>query len=221
MDTVVFTDDRAIAYFTDSVALVKIDVDVDSLTPEQYHVYGLPTFVLLDADGVEIDRTVGFAETGTFLATLTDYTNGIGTLADLLRRAEADSSREMAYTIAEKYKWRGGFDSAAMWYNRIIAVSATDSLAAEARTAMGDMYSRGEDWPRAREIFAGVTEDFAGTEVGAWGHYYLHRTHLGLNDTVQALESLQTIVDDYPDLDVAEYAASRIETITGQAEESH
>lgn len=222
LDTVVFVDPKAIDYFTNDVILVKINADSNTAIKEDFHVYGLPTVVLIDKAGHEVDRIIGFAPTDEFVGTLKDYSNGIGTLAALLDSSQSDSSRELAFDIAEKYKWKGEFDDAAAWYDRVTADGMDiDSLAGEARSAEADMYRRGDMYEKALETYLAVTEDFSESEVGAWGEYWVARCYLSLNDTTNAIKHFQIAADQYADYEVAEYAQGRIDKLTGvEAEES-
>jgi len=219
LDTVVFVDEKAIEYFTNDVLLVKINADSNTALKEEFHISGLPTTVLINKDGSEVDRIVGFAPTEEFIGTLDDYTKGIGTLAALLDSAASDDSRQLAYEIAEKYKWRGGIEDAVAWYNKVTADGMDkDSLGGEARMAIGDMYRRDDRHEDALGVFVAVTEDFSGDEFGAWGQYWVARCHLSMADTAQAIEAFQVAVDEYADFEVAEYAQGRIDKLTGVEE---
>ena len=59
LDTVVFTDPKAIEFFTNETLLVTIDTDVDTPTRTQYRLSGYPTTVLVDTNGTDIDPAPG------------------------------------------------------------------------------------------------------------------------------------------------------------------
>ncbi len=162
-----FQSAKATGYFKTKVVLVKVDAEVDTTLAREMAISGYPTLVLLDKKGEEIDRVIGYMETDPFLKQLDDYQNGIGTLADLLGQSKKDSSRELSFRIADKYKYRGKLDDATGWYQKVIAVKPTDSLAFESRMALADMTRRAKKYDEAITAFQAITKDFQATPAMA------------------------------------------------------
>ena len=79
-----FVDENVINFFENEMVLAKIDTEKDSVLKDEYQVKGLPTIVLLDTTGEEIDRIVGYHPPDEFIRILREYRQGIGTLDDLL-----------------------------------------------------------------------------------------------------------------------------------------
>jgi len=220
LDTVVFVDAKAVDFFTNEMVLVKINADIDSVTARGFHVMGYPTAVLIGADGEEIDRLIGFAETDEYLGTLRDYSNGIGTLADQLRTYEASPERGLAFEIADKYKYRGDSEPAMAWYEKVIEMGApTDSLSGESRLAIADTHRRNKDYDLARSSFEQMMTDFAGLEMAVTAAIYVGVTLRQKGDTTAAIVAFQSFVEQYPDGDATEYAKSQIETLKGEGKE--
>lgn len=165
MDTVVFQSTKATDYFGKKMVLVKINAEVDTTVARQMAISGYPTLVMVDAKGEEIDRVIGYMETDPFLKQLDDYQAGIGTLADLLNKAKTDTSRQLAYDVAEKYKYRGKPEDATAWYEKVIVAAPKDSLAFESRMALADMSRRAKNWDESVAAFQAIAKDFEAVPI--------------------------------------------------------
>lgn len=60
MDEVTYTDPQVVEKLTQNYVLVKINVDDNPDLSSQYQAYSLPTMVILDSDGNEINRIIGY-----------------------------------------------------------------------------------------------------------------------------------------------------------------
>ncbi|MBI5266985.1 MAG: tetratricopeptide repeat protein, partial [candidate division Zixibacteria bacterium] len=199
-------------YFKSKVVLVKVNAEVDTTLAREMAISGYPTLVLLDKKGEEIDRVIGYMETDPFLKQLDDYQKGIGTLADLLDQSKKDTSRELSFKIADKYKYRGKPDDATGWYQKVIAVNPTDSLAGESRMSLADMLRRAKKWDEALAAFAAVEKDFKGTpysfsaDAGIWQAITLGRK----GDTTAAIAAYEVFLKNYPNSEDTSYARKQI-----------
>ena len=66
LDAETYSDDRVAAASTNLV-MVRIDVDQNQPLSSRYRVESIPTIVVLNAEGAEINRTVGFMGVGPML----------------------------------------------------------------------------------------------------------------------------------------------------------
>jgi len=91
LDENVYTDH---AVKTELADLITYKVDVEKpenvALKEKFHVFSLPTVLLCQPDGEEIDRLVGYHPVGKFLTTIQDYQTGHNTLPDLKDRLRED-----------------------------------------------------------------------------------------------------------------------------------
>lgn len=214
-----FTDSEAIDFFTDDMLLVKVNGDEDTLTKKEYRVSAYPTTVLLDKQGKDIDRIIGFLPTGEYIQTLVDYSNGIGTLFDLLRRAETEEDRELYFEIANKYKYRGGIEDAETWFDRVIAIGEpTDSLSGLSRMGIADMYRRAKDYDRSLSEFQAMARDLEGTSFEETADIYTAVVYDQANDTANAIAAFKKFVEKYPDSEDIEYALEKIENLENPPE---
>ncbi|BDZ66613.1 thioredoxin family protein [Methanobacterium ferruginis] len=60
MDEGTYTDPQVQEKLTQNYVLVKVDVDNNPDLSSQYQAYSLPTMVILDANGNEINRIIGY-----------------------------------------------------------------------------------------------------------------------------------------------------------------
>lgn len=192
--------------------LVKINGDNDSLRKAEYKVSGYPTTVLIDKSGRDIDRVIGFKPTEEYIKALVDYSNGVGTLADLLEQAKTKEDRELYYEIANKYKYSGGLTEAETWFQRVIeAGEPFDSLSGMSRLGEADMYRRAGEYDKSLAAFLSMANDFKGTIFEEPADIYTAIVYGRLADTAGAIAAFQKFAEKYPDSEDKEYALEQIE----------
>ena len=217
-----FTNQKAIDFFSKEMILVKINAEKDTVSRDRYYARAYPTSILLNKAGDEIDRFVGFDSTDVYLQTFVDFTNGIGTLADLLGRAEGSNDRSLMMQIVDKYKYRGMATEATDWAERVIVAGApNDSLSGEARMVKAYMLRKAEDYDGALAAFAAIAADFDtyhGREAVIWQAICLEKK----NDTTGAVAMYQKFIDDFGEAneDDADYCKQQVERLTNPPEES-
>lgn len=215
-----FVDEKAIKFFTSDMILAKIHAEEDSLTAAKYHVNGYPTSILLNKSGVEIDRLVGYEPPEEYVQGFIDYSNGIGTLDDLLGQAAEAEGRALSLEIADKYKWRGESEDAVNWYAKVIAAGEpADSLSGEARMAEADMYRRNKDYDQALEAYKKVAAEFESYH-GMDAVIYQAITYRRMADTATAIATFESFVEQFPESEDAEYAREQIEKLKNPPVES-
>lgn len=60
MDEVTYTDPQVKEKLTQNYVLLKVDVDENPELSSQYQAYSLPTMIILDSNGNEIKRIIGY-----------------------------------------------------------------------------------------------------------------------------------------------------------------
>ncbi len=223
LDTVVLVDSAAIEFFDKEMLLVKTNAEEDTALANRYNVRGFPTLVMVDAEGKEVDRLVGYLPTGDFLKTFRDYAKGIGTLEDLVDRADQtpEPDRELYWDIADKYKYRGQSDSAAIWFRRVIETGdPLDSLSGEARLALADDLRRADKHEEAIDAFEAVARDFAGQPTAEEALVWVAITTKAKGDTTRALGLFRDFVNTHPNSRLVQYCQGQIEKITALPEEA-
>jgi tetratricopeptide (TPR) repeat protein len=205
-----------IEFFTNEMVLAKINSTVDTLTRNKYRVTAFPTMVMLSPDGREIDRVVGYMEAGKFLTTMRDYKQGIGTLADLRGQAEKNPTQDLAFRVAEKYKYRSDHAPAAEWFEKAISLGQPkDSMTWECRMSLADMYRRAKNYDRSITEFESIMTDFTGTKFAIdaeiWRAFILDQK----GDTASAIEAYKAFIEHHPEAEDVEFANKQIAKLNG------
>jgi len=201
--------------------LVKINAVVDTAVSNHYYARAFPTSLLIRKNGDEVDRLVGFDSTDIYIQTFLDYTNGIGTLDDLLGQAESVVDRSLFMEIADKYKYRGDFDAATNWLERVIeAGEPLDSLSGEARSALAYMLRKEEKYDEAIVAFGKIAREFVDTYHGRDAIIYQGICYKAKGDTGAAIAAYESYVEKFPESSDLEWVQEQINNLKNQPEES-
>lgn len=123
-DVVLFTGHTCLPFLVRADAMDSENVAIVA----QYHVKDFPTVILINHDGTEIDRMVGYQTPRQFLLTLQDFVNDTNTVGNLRNRLRADTTNlALAFQLAVRYELRTEVDSA-MWLMRAIISRGDDSM---------------------------------------------------------------------------------------------
>ena len=221
MDTGVFAHQEAIDAFTNDMILAKVNAEVDTALAARYHVSGYPTTVLMHKDGSEIDRVIGYQPCEEFLKTLADYKVGIGTLQNLVHRAETEADRELYSEIAYKYKYSGGREEAVTWFEKVINMGdPLDSLSGDSRIALADMYRRAKEYDQALAAFQAVAKDFTGMQTGIDAEIYTGLVYKSMGDTANAIAAFNKVAEEHPNTNDGEYASELAKQLMAPSEET-
>ena len=134
------------------ISFAKINGKADTLAARKWGISGFPTIVLLDKNGDEIDRIVGYLPPAEFLNTVNMYMKGKETLDDYLKRARmSPDSVEPSYKIGEKYEGRSEFEDAGKYYRMVIDQDPTgqSGLTDDAMNNVGGLAYRQKDFEQA------------------------------------------------------------------------
>jgi len=213
IDTAVYESPTGIDFFTNKMILAKINAEVDTLSAQKYSISGYPTIVLMDKTGAEVDRVIGYFPVDEFLLMLDNYTKGIGTLDDLVAKAQDSTDRSLYLNIADKYKYRGRPDDAQAWFTKVVEMGEpTDSLSGEARMSMADLYRRAKEYDKALAAYQAIEKDFnsvIGQDAVIWqGLMYKYK-----GDTAGAISEFERYIRTYPEAEDAKYAAGQIDEL--------
>lgn len=213
-------DSAAIEYLSNDVVFAKLNGKKDdSTTASDFNIQGYPTFVVIDPEGNEVDRIIGYMPAEDFLQTLEDYKAGIGTLDDLLAQAEDSTDRELYFKIADKYKYRGLSNDAESWYTKVISAGEpTDSMSAEGKFAIADMYLRNDLYDDAIDRFKNIKQEFDGEQLDEVASIYIPYTYMQKGDTVNAISNFELFIQEFPESEDVEYAEGKIKALKGETE---
>jgi len=211
IDTTVLVDPKAQQFFTEEMVLVKVYSESDTDIVNRYSVTTSPTMVLVRPNGEEIDRITSYMPVDRFLSTLRSYDRGIGTLGNMLSRAEGSDNRTLMMQIAEKYKLRGDGERSNAWYQKVVtAGDPADQMSGEARIHLADAKRRAREWDAALADFKAIEEDFQGHQFAATAAIWQAMIYQERGDTEAAIAEYERFIADYPKAKETDYARKQI-----------
>ena len=138
------------------------------MTAARYRVKSYPTILVLQKDGTEIDRIVGYCRAPEFMAKVEDYLAGRNTLASLAA-AEPDSSGSAAFLsqLADRYFEHGLYSDAR---SRYVAVTRVDpqnasGLTDDALYSLARMSRKDKDYAAARGYAQRILDQYKDADV--------------------------------------------------------
>lgn len=91
-------------------------------------IFGVPAFVTIDTNGIEVDRHYGAFEPAGLLAYFEDVTHDRNTLADYLRRLDEDHPAPAILTqIVAKYRFRADLDNTEKYTSMLLSTDPENS----------------------------------------------------------------------------------------------
>ena len=152
---------------TDDLIAIRLNAEEGEgpAVVERYHVVGYPTVLLLQPDGVEIDRMFGFMPAEEFSSTIDGYQQGTGTIAQLRDQVAAEPTNlDLVYELGYRSTIRGETDEAITLLTQVVEVDADNGLGlrSQAHFVLGKyLYLRGAgDTSAALEQFAIIIDQF-------------------------------------------------------------
>ncbi len=233
MDTITFIDPAVVGWIKDNVIFTKVygkkkDGSRTAFT-DSAGVRGFPTYILLQPDGTEIDRAVGFMPAGEFLETFQDFSAGRNTLDDYLNRlkqnsASSDSSESPAglnYQIANKYRWRGDTKSAERYFQSVIQLDPDnkEGFTVESAYALADMARRDYDYELAIRRYQDLIDSYSKSEY--LPDFYIYQA-ICLKDagkTQEAIDRFTEYIKLFPESEDVKYAQDKIESLREELQE--
>jgi tetratricopeptide (TPR) repeat protein len=205
------------------IVFVRAEGKKDTLVSDQYKIAGYPTVILMNSSGGEIDRIFGYVRPDTFVSIIEDYLQGINTLEDVQRRFEADSSNlELAFRLAEKYEGRRSYDSASLYYNKVMVLDPENEKgkSQDALFSLAWVQIRGKDYSKALEAFKNFLQKFPKSEMAADAELYIPYCYAKTGDTTQALELYQKFLAQHPDSPDTGWVKDKIKALEGSADKT-
>lgn len=203
LDEVTYKDEKVIG-FLNAMIPARWDAEKDEglELAKRYNITAYPTLILLGPDGKEIDRYLGFVEPDGFIRMISDYQNGVGTVAYYEEQVKKDPKNAGAWkTLGMKHADAGRTDGAKIAFNTYLDLSPDiqGDEKAEVVYTLGEVNYRNKSYDDAIAIFERVTREFPGTEwhdqalvMGAQAYY-----KRGDND--KCIEWYSSYVDRHPD----------------------
>ena len=174
LDADTYTDERVIEFAKQNLISKKIDAEKDS-GPEQkkkYRVRGYPTILLLDTDGNEVDRIVGYRPPDEFLNELNRIKSRDNTISDLKYRHKQEPDHyPTQIALAKKYVLVNLPDSASQILDNLYDVQQNKSqLDFSVALILGQLYYQIGSLDRSIQILDQIVE--SGVDSSDTGYFF-------------------------------------------------
>jgi len=205
LDAEVFPTD-SVGSATDDLIAIRLNAEEGEgpAIVERYHVVGYPTVLLLQPDGVEIDRIFGFMPADEFASTVDGYQLGTGTIAQLRDQVAAEPTNlDLVYELGYRSAIRGETDQAITRLTQVIEVDADNGLGlrSQAHFVLGKyLYLRGAgDTTAALEQFAIIMDQFPSSPEASQVPFQNAIALCRSGDETAAREAFEAILAAEPD----------------------
>jgi tetratricopeptide (TPR) repeat protein len=201
LDKVTYQDGKVVDYLN-SIVSVKYDAEKDEgeTLAGKFRVKAYPTLLLLDPDGKEIDRHVGYLDPEEFVEVIQGYQNGIGTVAyyEALLEKNPDDT-EALLTLGMKYAKAVRPKQAQAMLERLLEIDPDTENKAEIYYELGYSMASEERYEDAIQYYEKVVDEFPDTEYHDAALRLQARAYFSIDKKDQSLEAYQKYLDRHPD----------------------
>ena len=205
--------------FSKDYVFVKVQAKEDTVTAKEYGIAGFPTVVLLNSNGEEIDRILGFLPPEPFIQQIEDYKIGKGTFDSYLAKLEEDpDDAQTLFEVAERYYGRGKLDEATdhyektFWYDQwnekgksdlaIYYIGITQRKNKAYDKAIAQFQRLIDTYPKSHLVPDAIV--YKGYVYGKWGK------------TEEAITIYESFLKEYPEHEEAEWVTGQIAELKGK-----
>jgi len=213
MDTTTFTDTSVTSYIRGNILVAKVNAEKDSALANSYGVTGYPTLVLVEPDGSEIDRFIGYYPPEKFLPALTAYVNGEGTMADVRERAGRSNDPYAYMELAAKYQQRQDVPNTVAALEKALDLNPDDSLKAQILVQIASAKVMAQQYDSALAIFKSVANAYPESPGGEQASFAEGLILERMGDTTKAVAAYKKFVKNYPQSRGAQQVNARIQML--------
>jgi thioredoxin-related protein len=131
LDARTYSDAAVAGYINEAVVPIKIDAEKGEgiAIAKKYGVRAFPTILLINADGEEIDRLLGYMPPEPFLNSVRDYVTGVNSLAQVRAAVEKNpGDPAVQYAAAAKYVSRNEPAQALGHFRKLLELDPENTL---------------------------------------------------------------------------------------------
>ncbi|MCC6962847.1 MAG: tetratricopeptide repeat protein [candidate division Zixibacteria bacterium] len=205
--------DAYVQKFLNNFAIAKINAEVDTITAARYGVRSYPTTLILKPNGIEIDRLIGYYPPEDFVTGIINALTGIGTLEDYLDKLAADPRNgELQFEVGQKYRYRGNYDQAAVFFAQVMANDSAraSGKAAEAAFNLGHMRYKLKDYPGAVALWRQQIAQFPEAELNVDAELMIAYSYQKAGDFKNAKKEYNYFLKKYPDTEEKDWIAEQM-----------
>ncbi len=210
-----YTDPEFIR-FSERFTMVKLNAEKDTLTAKSYRVGSYPTILVLQSDGTEIDRVVGYSRAPGFIAQVDDYLAGKNTLASMVAAESTNvSNPQFEAMLADKFFEHGLYADASVRYLRVIAMDPhnVSGRVPDLFMSLARLSRKEKDYTAARGYAQAVVDRYPDSDA-----YRSAILEVGINykragDLKQAQKVFLGFAKRFPDDEDAAWAQEQADTL--------
>lgn len=198
-----YTDEKVVE-FLNSIVAVKYDAEKGEglELARKFKVKAYPTLILLDAKGTEIDRHLGYLDGETFLTTMKEYQNGIGTIGYFeseLKKSPKDLA--VHFKLGEKYTNIFNEEKAVLHLSKILELDPKNEggYTDKAVFNLGDLYYSTKKYDQAAVNFQTVIDKYPHSEQHDYAYQMLARVYEKMGDTDKCVATYKAFIGKNPD----------------------
>jgi len=196
--------------------MAKLNAEKDTVTAQHYRVSGYPTIMVLQPDGAEIDRIVGYYHAPEFMGLVMDYLGGRRTLA-----AVQDSEKTMGedpafvFRLAERYYEHGLTDEAKKRYLKLAALDPGNKtgLVDDGLMELAFMSRKAKNYAEDRKYAQTVLEKYPDSDQMKSAFLEVGVTYKKQNEPAKAQKIFLDYVKRFPDDGDAPWAKAQADTM--------
>jgi len=196
LDADTFTDKQIISFCEENFINLKINTDTDYGHElfDKFNGVNLPTILLLDSNGNEIDRFIGYHKPIAYLKKITDIKNNINTLEYFLGEYKLyPDSTSLALQIGNKYLQRNLDDTAKIYFEHVISGSNNKNYQEAVYRLAFLEYENGHFEKILNFIDKNPDSDFTYSAIRSMIRYYR-----GESDTILEVKYYEKLIDFFP-----------------------
>lgn len=177
---------------------------------------GYPTVLVLQPDGTEIDRLVGYYRAPEYISKVEDYLAGRNTLASMTQE-EATKGQDPTFvsTLADKYNEHGLAAEAMSRYERVAALDPENKteLVDDALFNIARMHRANKDYPSYRRYAQRVVDKYPDSDMAHSAQLHVAISYKREGNLARARELFLDFAKRFPDDEDAPYAKEQADTL--------
>lgn len=203
LDKVTYVDGSVEAFLAELIP-VKYDAEKGEgkVAAGEFRVAVYPTLMLLDPEGKEVDRYVGYLGPEDFVKVMTDFKNGVGTVEYYTAKIKDDPEDVESWrTLAIKHSEACRLDEAKAASDRYfeLAPSASGDDKAEVLYNLAFAYYEAMSYEEAIRLFEGIISEFEGTDWQDLAATRVARCYHALGKNKKCVDAYMAYVERHPE----------------------
>lgn len=189
------------ANLKNKIIFTKLNAETEAGLTSKYKISDLPTLILLNSKGEEIDRVVGYLPSKELVNKVNNYLGGKETLADFQNKVKKDSLNvNINFKLAVKYQERSRWSEAEQFYRKVIKLDPPNSSVKSDSSLfnLSIMYIKKSDFEAALENLDQLKREFPKSSLVISAELYRAFCYAKKGDKSKAIALYESFLKQYP-----------------------